>query len=82
VLTAYAKFGMVVNTSLLFGKGRLFFFFFSFFQSARVQFPRRNQVTQSNHPHPQPNEINNVPNTDQAPTRQLQVESQTVAESR
>jgi len=30
VLTAYAKFGMVVNTSLLFGKGRLFFFFFPF----------------------------------------------------
>ncbi|ESW31906.1 hypothetical protein PHAVU_002G278000 [Phaseolus vulgaris] len=49
--------------------------------SAGVQFPQRDQVTQSNRPHPQLNGINNVPKTDQAPTRHQQVESQTVAES-
>jgi len=68
-----------VNTSLLFGKAKLCF---SFFQSAGVQFPQRDQVTQSNRPHSQLNGINNVPKTDQAPTRHQQVESQTVAESR
>ncbi|QCD84906.1 TOM1-like protein 5 isoform X1 [Vigna unguiculata] len=49
--------------------------------SAGVQFPQRDQVTPSNRPHSQLNEINNVPNTDQAPTRHHQAESQTVAES-
>jgi len=68
-----------VGTSLSFGKAKLCV---ALLQSAGVQFPQRDQVTPSNRPHSQLNEINNVPNTDQAPTRHHQAESQTVAESR
>ncbi|XP_017422379.1 TOM1-like protein 5 isoform X2 [Vigna angularis] len=50
-------------------------------KSAGVQFPQRDQVTPSNRSNSQLNGINNVPNTDQAPTRHQQAESQTVAES-
>ncbi|TKY60493.1 TOM protein 2 [Spatholobus suberectus] len=49
--------------------------------SAGVQFPQRDQVTQSNHPRSQPNRTNNVPNREQTPPRHQQAESQTVPES-
>ncbi|KAL2342859.1 hypothetical protein Fmac_004144 [Flemingia macrophylla] len=49
--------------------------------SAGVEFPRRDQETQSNRPDTQPNRFNNVPNREQVPPRHLQAESQTVPES-
>ncbi|KAH1135331.1 hypothetical protein GLYMA_05G197500v4 [Glycine max] len=49
--------------------------------SAGVQFPQRDQVTQSNRPRSQLNGINNVPNREQVPPRHQQAESQTVPES-
>ncbi|CAJ1937693.1 unnamed protein product [Sphenostylis stenocarpa] len=49
--------------------------------SAGVQFPQRNQVTQSNCPRSQLNGINNVPYAEQDPPRHQPAESQTVTES-
>ncbi|RDX89936.1 TOM1-like protein 5, partial [Mucuna pruriens] len=49
--------------------------------SAGVQFPQRDQVTQSNRSHSHLNAINNVPNREQTPPRHQQAESQTVPES-